>query len=92
MRRISFATASSWVARGVLGWPKICELARAFPRGCSYEQLTLAALLAQLLGQLGAVLTPRVVLYARWSRLHPSIAIKPSTINQRQGVLHCHLA
>jgi hypothetical protein len=40
-------------ARKVLGWPKIWELAHAFPWECSYKRLKLA----QLLRQLGVFLT-----------------------------------
>ena len=40
--------------RKVLGWPKRCELAHAFRWEHSYKRLKLA----QLLGQLGAFLTP----------------------------------
>ena len=41
------------IARNVLGWPKICKLAHAFLWEYSYKRLKLA----QLLGQLGVLLT-----------------------------------
>jgi hypothetical protein len=40
-------------ARKVLGWPKLCKLAHAFPWEYSYKRLKLA----QLLGQLSVFLT-----------------------------------
>jgi hypothetical protein len=52
-KETSSPAASFWSERKVLGWPKICKLARAFLREYSYKRLQLA----QLLGRHGVFLT-----------------------------------
>jgi hypothetical protein len=68
------------MARKVLGWPKQCKLARAFMWEYSYKRLELA----QLLGQLGVLLT-NLLAGERRPKLH---AHREERVAERRVLAH----
>jgi hypothetical protein len=60
VRRAGGRPSRPTAARGALGWPKRCKLARAFLWEHSYKRLTLAQLLGQLSGRLSHLRAARL--------------------------------